>query len=315
MAKYCPACGKRIEDESNSFCVYCGHPIEGGTSYSNVETGHYQSEEKRSINPGFIIAIVAVVIAIVLIVVFLIIGQGQKGQSSVSSPSSAPAVASQASQASSSSSVSAPASAFDESASINLDNVDKQHELNLFLSNFTEKGSLMNGYTYSGADPEQVCDFSASHIYLNYPDAIKSGQDGQGKTWEVKEEIFNKYPPLFLKRDTPNVKVGGHNDAVSYYSFEGYVGISPSKVPTSAQGVAYVTGSKNVGNNRTEITFDIYYGGPYTATDESLYNCSLEELKGKLGASTPIASGTAVVEPYDDGSVAPFKLWSYDSTR
>lgn len=315
MTKYCSECGKQIADESDSFCSFCGHPIEDSNLCPNAEVAHGQGAEKRSVNPVIIVAIVIAAIAIILTIVFLLMGPGQTGQSAVSSQKSAPAAASQSSQAVSSASSSAPASPFDENTSINLNDPSKQHELNLFLSNFTEKGSLMNGYSYSGADPEQVCDFSASHIYLNYPDAIKSGQDGKGKSWEVKEEIFNKYPPLFLKRDTPNVKIGGHSDGITYYSFEGYVGLSSSKVPTTPQGVAYVTGSKNKGNNRTEITFDIYYGGPYAATDESLYSCSLEELKGKLGVSAPIASGVAVVEPYDDGSVAPFKLWSYDSTR
>ncbi|MBQ9067485.1 MAG: hypothetical protein IJ131_00265, partial [Eggerthellaceae bacterium] len=201
--------------------------------------------------------------------------------------------------------------------SIDIANVDTLHAVNIFLSNFSEKGSLMNGYTYEGASNQLVGDFSASHTHINNPYNISYGPAYPTViSYETPDEIFLRYPRVFLKRDLPREEDGMRFEGTDYGSFEGHVDLHSNRVPTEPLGIAYATSSEDAGEGRSRITFDVYYGGTsYDVEDMSYYNCTLEELKSRLGVSQPIATGVAVVEPYEDGTIAPFLLWSYESTR
>ncbi len=174
----------------------------------------------------------------------------------------------------------------------------------------------MNGYTYEGATNEQVANFAAAHIYMNNPDAIHYGPGYPDHiSWEAPDDVFLGYPKTFLKRElqvSNNMTIEG----TGYSSFEAFINLNPDWVPTTPLGIAYATSSVDAGDGRSRISFDIYWNDEsYVVTDESYYTCSAEELMARLGVSGPVGSGVAVVEPYDDGTVAPFFLWSYDSTR
>ena len=197
---------------------------------------------------------------------------------------------------------------------VNADNVGTRHDLNLFLSNFTEKSSNF-AFDWNTCTDAEMCAFAIDHTRLNFPEAVEdaSGEGVKNAAGElcgerIAFETFAKYPQVFLKKDfgegnvvEPCVVRGGY----VYFPASGW------HVPN---GVAYVTSTTDIGNGRALVTFDVYGDGvDYVVTDESYYTCSAEELQEKLGVNGISRTGNAIVEPMDDGSVAPFKLWAFES--
>ncbi|MBO4365577.1 MAG: zinc-ribbon domain-containing protein [Eggerthellaceae bacterium] len=197
---------------------------------------------------------------------------------------------------------------------INAENIGTRHDLNLFLSNFTEKSSTFT-FDWNTCTDEEMCLFAIDHTRLNFPDAIQDASsaglknaDGQLCTERVDWETFSKYPRVFLKKDFSE---GNVTNPCVYY--EGYV-CFPGDGWHVPNGVAYVTSTTDIGDNRVLVTFDVYGDGvDYVVTDESYYTCYADELEAKLGVSGISRTGCAIVEPCDDGTVAPFKLWAFES--
>ena len=197
---------------------------------------------------------------------------------------------------------------------LDMENTGTRYDLNLFLSNFTEKNSVFT-FDWETCTDKEMCLFAADHTRLNYPEAVEvvSGSKIRNASGEVCNEripydIFAKYPRVFLKKD-----FDASNVVDPFVIDGGYVYFPPDgwHVPN---GVAFVTSTTEIGENRVLVTFDVYGDGvDYVVTDESYYTCSSGELMRKLGVSGISRTGYAVVEPVDDGSVAPFKLWGFES--
>lgn len=197
---------------------------------------------------------------------------------------------------------------------VNAENVGTRHDLNLFLSNFTEKSSNF-AFDWNTCTDAEMCAFAIDHTRLNFPEAVEdaSGEGVKNAAGEacgerIAFETFAKYPRVFLKKD-----FGEGNVVEPCVMRSGYVYFPASgwHVPN---GVAYVTSTTDIGNGRALVTFDVYGDGvDYVVTDESYYTCSADELQKKLGVSGISRTGNAILEPMDDGSVAPFKLWAFES--
>ena len=189
-----------------------------------------------------------------------------------------------------------------------------RHDLNLFLSNFTEKSSTFT-FDWETCTDEEMCLFSIDHTRLNNPDAILDASgagyqsaDGRPCTERVDWETFAKYPRVFLKKDFDESDITD-----PCFLHDGYV-CFPGDGWHVPNGVAYVTSTTDIGEGRVLVTFDVYGDGvDYVVTDESYYTCTADELQRKLGVSGVSRTGSAIVERCDDGTVAPFKLWAFES--
>ena len=199
-----------------------------------------------------------------------------------------------------------------DSTTINFDSTETRHDLNLFLSNFSEKGPDFE-YTPEACTDGYMCNFAIEHIKYNFPEAMEDasgeGVRNSGGTQcntRTSFEIFQRYPTVFLKHDFSEGNVAGqcvYQNGYVYY---------PHPADTAPSGIVYVTGTRDRADGKVDVAFDVYGGAiDYTVTDESYYTCSAEELMSRLGVNGPSRSGTAVVEPWDDGSVAPFKLYEF----
>ena len=209
---------------------------------------------------------------------------------------------------------------------LSLDNEDDYFRINLFLSNFSEINSLMNGYRNSSVSSDQVFQFAYAHAVLNSSSAVQLGEywptsGGGPYSSRASFDPLKKYAELFLKETlTPS-------DVPSDACYEnGFVYITPEQRGPEdesgtlymfyPEGIALATGLECLGNNQYQIEFETYCdasGLAYDVTNESYYHMTPQELAQAFGQRFPSYVGTATIEAGYDEEAAPFKLLSYDS--
>ncbi|MCL1890843.1 MAG: hypothetical protein FWG00_02285 [Coriobacteriia bacterium] len=200
------------------------------------------------------------------------------------------------------------------SATLDLANPEDYKKINLFLSNFSEALFCVynsNGYEFDAYDHlGTLAHFAIDHNYINTPGVVELGSyeniDGKDYDIRISAKAAQETIKTFFKQD---VDVSTLKDMGYPYYHNGYLYTAQAGGGLGAYGIAVPLTLEKIGDNRYKVLFEVFAGDNYDATDQSLYGLSRDELvkRGFAGYLT----GEAVIEPLNDGTIAPFLLVSY----
>jgi len=219
--------------------------------------------------------------------------------------------------------------AVEETPAITLDlaNAEDYKSINLFLSNFSEIGFYnISGRTGKAYDPndydlEALVWFAILHDGKN---KLDSWEDPPGGPITLGEYSYNQrisadrvkeVSKVFFKLDCDVSNLRGNPGSHGYHDYYydgGFIYFLVTNGAGMPEGIALATSLENLGDNRYKVQFNVYNSetGHYDVTDKSLYGKTSEELQKLFGAGTVIP-GEAIIEPLDDGTIAPFMLHSF----
>lgn len=330
---FCIKCGNPVEDHWK-VCTTCGTPIAPDQTqpvYAQHPQGYCVQPQVSSPNaprnkavPVIIGGVVVAVIAIVLCAM-VALGVGPFAPSGNSATLEVTASSSTNTNGSTVTNQSTPEPSFQGFDSINegggessaesgmsINNDDDCYTVNIFLSNFTEKGK--SNYKEGSWSVDDYANWAYYHCLYNAPSYVEyygSASDwsqsakSASLTARVSSETIAHYVSVFFKTDINPGATSQWLCAGGYNYFMGTKYLIP-------QGVAHATAITSLGNGRYQVSFDVY--GPtgmsgYDVLEKDLYSASPSELMAKFGTSAPKYSGTAVIEEGYEG-IAPFKLIS-----
>lgn len=216
------------------------------------------------------------------------------------------------------------------SIQLDLSDRDDYEAINVFISNFSELAAGLTTRDHFDRDEPLTDDirfelirFMQYHMaYNNNPhlESVSSGDamGDEGYAMRIPADYFidlmDRYFGLaFTESDlvydknpgethAPNADRGTVHDGWFYYVYE-------TGVAWPSQGVSAVTSATDLGDNLYQVTFDVYQPSSSLLPEDismDTYGLPLSDMLDAVGASsTPIYSGTAVVEArYDDGEIA-----------
>lgn len=216
------------------------------------------------------------------------------------------------------------------SIQLDLSDRDDYEAINVFISNFSELAAGLTTRDHFDRDEPLTDDmrfelirFMQYHMaYNNNPhlEGVLSGDamGDEGYAMRIPADYFidlmDRYFGLaFTESDlvydmnpgethAPNADRGTVHDGWFYYVYE-------TGVAWPSQGVSAVTSATDLGDNLYQVTFDVYQPSSSLLPEDismDTYGLPLSDMLDAVGASsTPIYSGTAVVEArYDDGEIA-----------
>ena len=197
-----------------------------------------------------------------------------------------------------------PSSINDE---LSINNADDRFLVNRYLSNFSEIGTIMNGYTSRYANPSILVYFGMAHTEFNYPSEFIYISDSTSPyfgTYRVSFDLVDKYATMFLKKE---LTANDANTQFSTYS-DGYVyGYVEDGAPYMS-GITYSDKIVKIADNQYRVDFRIYGPTYYEVTDEAYYRMTESQLQSMFVYQT---SGNAVIETGYSDDTAPFNLISY----
>lgn len=213
---------------------------------------------------------------------------------------------------------------------LDLSDSDDYGAINLFISNFTELTTGFGARDHFNRDEPlsddqrvEIITYMLYHMSYNdnpYTEVVPADDPmaDEGYVMRVKSDYFidllDRYFGIeFTESElaydknpgetrAPLADRGTARNGWFYYVYE-------MGVAWPSQGVAAVTSAEDLGSNRYRVTFDVYKpSDTLMPTDIAMdtYGLPLDKMLDTVGASsTPIYSGTAVVEArHDDGELA-----------
>ncbi|MBM6786086.1 zinc-ribbon domain-containing protein [Collinsella tanakaei] len=206
---------------------------------------------------------------------------------------------------------------------IDLNRTSDYQELNVFITSFCELASGFSIHDSFNRDQELTVPqqqdlilFMQRHMSYNanpYLEDVDSDDPMAelGYTKRVDADYFNDlmYRYVGLTFTDEQLTTGGSEVRDGWYYY-----IDNEGTPYPIQNVAAVTGVTDEGNNRYEVTFDVYE--PTTSripaeVPQDTLGLPLADMLDALGASSNVVySGTAIVDArYDDDGVIAFTLY------
>lgn len=239
----------------------------------------------------------------------------------------------------SSSQKSAPAasSAAKSPIQVDLANATDREDLNIAITNFTElefdkvaqSGSI--AFDRSCTDYPRIINFYRNHVAYNgfeyYGfENVKQSDPLHDKNYfvrtPVKQARANIANRLGITLSDAQMTFGkdvAREDAVSAYhaTVSGdwlYIGIYDGSAEPSL-GVASATSLTDLGNNRYQVTYDVYVPGGYQMPkdiDSSTYGLTGDQMAARVGATGVDRRGSAIFEVRMDGNLRRFILEEMD---
>lgn len=301
--EYCTECGARLksspgEEQAPTPVSYGQVMLDGSSGSPNIKG------KQRKKWPIVLVVCVVIVLIISVAGAFFIFGQGKEGLGAIFSPQSEQE----------SSSENETASADQQGTNETLVTIDDQTRfaINRYLSNFTELGQAMDGYSADNASSVQMFDFAWGHTLLNAPRSVtelphsKIFIGDKEATARIDLKILDNYTKLFLKRsitanDLPaDVAKYTNGSVYSWWNL------------TSPHAVAFTNEVYQLSDSTYKVTFEAYGEGTYyEVTDESIYKLNRQGIMRYFDQTRPDYTGTAVIEAGYDDDTAPFKLLSF----
>ena len=206
---------------------------------------------------------------------------------------------------------------------LTLENADDREAIGTFISNFTEVGQGLTAQsTYERTDTPDTDTITNMLLYFEYHMNGNANQNveaitaddpmaQQGYAYRVDVnyliEYFVKHFDLTVTADQLHYELSSGNKGTVEGDWFYYA--TPIEYWQS-MGVPYVTSLADTGDNRYEVTFDVYMPAEGTQPVNVLlrvYGWPLEDMLDELGCDhTPIYSASATIEAYlnDEGEVA-----------
>ncbi len=239
----------------------------------------------------------------------------------------------------SSSQKSAPAASSTAKSPIRVDlaNATDREDLNIAITNFTElefdkeaqSGSI--AFDRSCTDYPRIINFYRNHVAYNgfeyYGfENVKQSDPLHDKNYfvrtPVKQARANIANRLGITLSDAQMTFGkdvAREDAVSAYhaTVSGdwlYIGIYDGSAEPSL-GVASATSLTDLGNNRYQVTYDVYVPGGYQMPkdiDSSTYGLTGDQMAARVGATGVDRRGSAIFEVRMDGNLRRFVLEEMD---
>ena len=195
--EYCTECGARLESSFEE--TQAPTPVSYGQVVLSGSVGSLDTKRKQRKKWPIVLVVCFVIVLIVGAVgVFFIFGQSREGLGAI--------FPSQSEQESLSGNETA--SADQQGTNETLVTIDDQTRfaINRYLSNFTELGQAMDGYSADNASSVQMFDFAWGHTLLNAPRSVtelphsKIFIGDKEATARIDLKTLDNYTKLFLKR-------------------------------------------------------------------------------------------------------------------
>ena len=220
---------------------------------------------------------------------------------------------------------------------VDLANATDREDLNIAITNFTElefdkeaqSGSI--AFDRSCTDYPRIINFYRNHVAYNgfeyYGfENVKQSDPLYDKNYfvrtPVKQARANIANRLGITLSDAQMTFGkdvAREDAVSAYhaTVSGdwlYIGIYDGSAEPSL-GVASATSLTDLGNNRYQVTYDVYVPGGYQMPkdiDSSTYGLTGDQMAARVGAAGVDRRGSAIFEVRMDGNLRRFILEEMD---